>query len=372
MNLAGDPAVNETTMNELTEFSARILFGNELRAWAGALALFALCLTLLPLTRKALERRLDRPHPSQSAAALEMVLALVHATTRIFLVAVAAWLALRLLWIPPGARRTAQVVLLVILWLQLALWGTAAVRHMIATRRGLQAVEPEGAASINILRVVGIAAVWAVAFLMLLANLGVEIMPLVAGLGIGGVAVALAVQNVLGDLLASLSIALDKPFRVGDFLVVGEEKGTVEYIGIKSTRLRSLSGEQIVLSNGDVLKSRVRNYKLLYERRIAFTIGIVYETPRELVGKVPGMIEEAIRAQSKTRVDRVHFASFGDFALIFEAVYFVLDPEYNAYMNIQQAINLRLLDEFGRHGIEFAYPTTRQFTVTVPAPAVPE
>ncbi|MGH8250154.1 MAG: mechanosensitive ion channel family protein [Steroidobacteraceae bacterium] len=353
-------------MDQLTEFSTRIFFGNELKTWAFALAVFVLWLTVLPLTRATLERRLNRPHPGQSAAALEVVLALVHATTRIFLVMAAVWLALRLLWIPPAARRAVQVAFLLILWFQVALWATAAIRHMIATRRGLHLVEPEGAASLNILRFVGIAAVWIVAFLMLLANLGIEIMPLVAGLGIGGIAIALAVQNVLGDLLASLSIALDKPFRVGDFLVVGEEKGTVEYIGIKSTRLRSLTGEVIVLSNGDVLKSRVRNYKPLMERRIAFSIGITYETPRELVGKVAGMIEGAIRAQPKTRVDRVHFASFGDFALVYEAVYFVLDPEYNTYMNIQQAINLQLLGDFARHGIEFAYPTTRQFTVAVP------
>jgi small-conductance mechanosensitive channel len=199
---------------------------------------------------------------------------------------------------------------------------------------------------------------------MLLTNLGVKIGPLVAGLGIGAAAIALAVQNILGDLFASLSIALDKPFRIGDFLVVGDEKGTVEQIGIKSTRLRSLSGEQIVMSNGDLLKSRVRNFGLLYERRAEFSIGIVYETPVEVVREVPSIIEAAIRAQPKTRFDRAHFAGFGAYALNFEAVYFVLDAEYNTYMNIQQAINLQLMEEFARRGIELAYPTSRQFLVT--------
>jgi small-conductance mechanosensitive channel len=168
---------------------------------------------------------------------------------------------------------------------------------------------------------------------------------------------------VLGDLFASLSIALDKPFRVGDFLVLGEEKGTVEQIGIKSTRLRSLSGEQIVVSNGDLLKTRVRNYGLLYERRVSFSIGIVYETPRETVREVPALIEAAISAQEKTRFDRAHFASFGDSALQFEAVYHVLGAEYNLYMDIQQAINLKLMNDFAAHGIEFAYPTIKQYNV---------
>ncbi len=249
------------------------------------------------------------------------------------------------------------------MWWQVALWLSAAVRHAIDTRRAHDLAGAEGAASLNILRFVGVLMVWVVAFLMLLTNLGVQIGPLIAGLGVGGIAIALAVQNILGDLFASLSIALDKPFRVGDFLVIGDEKGTVEQIGIKSTRLRSLSGEQIVVSNGDLLKSRVRNYGLLYERRASFSISIAYETPRETVREVPALIEAAIRAQPKTRFDRAHFASFGDSALLFEAVYTVLAAEYNTFMDIQQAINLQLMDDFAARGIEFAYPTSRQFMI---------
>jgi small-conductance mechanosensitive channel len=153
---------------------------------------------------------------------------------------------------------------------------------------------------------------------------------------------------------------------VGDFLVIGEEKGTVEQIGIKSTRLRSLSGEQIVVSNGDLLKSRVRNFGLLHERRGSLAIGIVYETPRERVREVPALLEAAIRAQDKTRFDRAHFASFGESALLFEAVYYVLDAEYGTFMNIQQAINLRIMDDFAARGIEFAYPTIKQYNVEPP------
>lgn len=353
-------------MNGLEELSTNVYFGNELRSWAIALAQFALWFIVLPLARALIARRLRNLAPGSSTRTPVLVRALLDGTTRIFMVAVALYLALRWLEIPATLDRGIEIALLVVVWVQVGLWGTATVRHLIEPRRGGDPVAPDGAASLNILRFVGIAGVWAVAFLMLLANLGVEIMPLIAGLGIGGIAIALAVQNVLGDLLASLSIALDKPFKVGDFLGVGEEKGTVEHIGIKSTRLRSLSGEQIVMSNSDLLSSRVRNYGLLYERRISFTIGIVYETPRALIEAVPGIIEEAIRAQAKTRFDRAHFANFGDFSLNYEAVYFVLDPAYKDYMDIQQAINPRLHDEFWKRGIEFAYPTAKQYNVTLP------
>ena len=358
------------TLADFKELADQVYYGNALGSWLGAAVSFALWFTVQPLVRALVLRRLRSQRLQQSAEALELALALLGATTRLFLFAVAAWLSLRWLEIPSDFDHKLGISLQIIAWFQFGLWGVALVTHFVRRRQAAVAAG-EGAASLNILRFVGILIVWVVAFLMLLTNLGVKIGPLVAGLGIGGVAIALAVQNVLGDLFASLSIALDKPFKIGDFLVVGEEKGTVEQIGIKSTRLRSLTGEMIVMSNGDLLKSRVRNYGLLYERRASFTIGIVYETPRELIPLVPGLIEEAIRAQPKTRFDRSHFKHFGDSALIYEAVYFVLDAEYNTYMDIQQAINLRLLEEFARRRIEFAYPTTKQWTATIPGPSAP-
>ncbi len=353
---------------ELRELSQTVYYGNTLAAWVKAALTFALWFTVLPLLRAFIARRMRRRMADHPVAFLVSMQAPLNATTRVFMFAFATYLAMRWLRIPPRADRYLDTAILVVVWWQVALWLTAAVRHAIDTRRAHSLAGAEGAASLNILRFVGVLLVWLVAFLMLLTNLGVQIGPLIAGLGVGGIAIALAVQNILGDLFASLSIALDKPFRVGDFLVIGDEKGTVEQIGIKSTRLRSLSGEQIVISNGDLLKSRVRNYGLLYERRATFSLGIVYETPRATVREVPALIEAAIRAQPKTRFDRAHFASFGDSALVFEAVYTVLAAEYNTFMDIQQAINLRLMDDFAARGIEFAYPTSRQFMIEVEAP----
>jgi len=188
-------------------------------------------------------------------------------------------------------------------------------------------------------------------------NLGFNVTTLVASLGIGGVAVALAVQNILGDLFASLSIALDKPFVIGDFIVVDDIAGTVEHVGLKTTRVRSLSGEQVVFSNADLLKSRIHNYKRLYERRVLFGFGVLYRTPPEQLAAIPPMVREIITGQVGTRFDRAHFKGFGASSLDFEVVYFVLDPDYNRYMDIQQAINLELVNRFAAAGVEFAFPT---------------
>ena len=199
--------------------------------------------------------------------------------------------------------------------------------------------------------------------LLALDNMGVDISTLVTGLGVGGVAVALAVQNVLGDLFASLSIVLDKPFVIGDFLAVGDLVGNVEQIGLKTTRVRSLSGEQLIFSNADLLQSRIKNYGRMMQRRILFTIGVTYQTPREKLENIPTILREAIESQKNVRFDRSHFARYGDFSINFESVYFVTVPTYNTYMDTQQAINLRIHERFEQEGIEFAYPTQTLFLV---------
>jgi MscS family membrane protein len=208
--------------------------------------------------------------------------------------------------------------------------------------------------------------------LLILDQLGFDITALVAGLGIGGVAIALAVQNVLGDLFASLSIVLDKPFVVGDTINVGDMTGTVEYIGIKTTRLRSLSGEMIVFSNNDLLKSRIRNFRVMQERRIVFAVQVTYDTAQEKLERIPGMLRAAVENRKQTRFDRAHFKGFSESALDFEVVYFVTTPDYNVYMDVQQAINLEIYRRFVEEKIEFAYPTRTLIVhgADAPTPAV--
>jgi len=239
-------------------------------------------------------------------------------------------------------------------------WGSVLITSLLnAYQERVLKNDPRAVTTINILGIFTKLTLWSIALLLILDNIGIDVTALVAGLGIGGVAVALAAQNILGDLFSSLSIMLDKPFVVGDFITVDDYMGTVEYVGLKSTRIRSLSGEQLVLSNSDLLKSRIRNYGRMFERRVLFTIGVTYETSRDKLKRVPTIIRKAIEAQHDTRFDRSHFMKYGDYALMFETVFFVLTPDYNTYMDIQETIFFDIHEAFEQEGIEFAYPTQR-------------
>ena len=199
--------------------------------------------------------------------------------------------------------------------------------------------------------------VWGGAIIFFLDNLGFKISAVIAGLGIGGVAVALAAQAILKDLFSYFSIIFDHPFKIGDFIIVGDFMGTIEHIGIKTTRIRSLGGEMLVFSNSDLTDSRVRNYKLMGKRRVVFKLGIVYETPTDKLKEIPKIIENIIKNIKDAVFDRAHFFSYGDFSLIFEIVYYVAGADYNKYMDIQQEINFAIKEEFERMEIEFAFPT---------------
>ncbi|HEY8464317.1 MAG TPA: mechanosensitive ion channel domain-containing protein [Bacillota bacterium] len=199
--------------------------------------------------------------------------------------------------------------------------------------------------------------VWCLATIIFLDNLGVKISGLITGLGIGGVAVALAAQAVLGDLFSYFTIFFDRPFEIGDFVNIGDFSGTVEFIGVKTTRLRSLSGEQLIFPNSDLTNSRVRNYKRMERRRVVFKIGVAYQTSTATLKAIPQIIENIITGFEDTIFDRAHFVSYGDYSLVFEIVYYVIGSDYKRYMDIQQEINLQIKTEFEQRGIKFAYPT---------------
>jgi len=207
--------------------------------------------------------------------------------------------------------------------------------------------------------------IWCMALVFMLDNLGVKISAVVAGLGIGGIAVALAAQAVLGDLFSYFVIFFDKPFEIGDFITVGDKMGVVEHIGIKTTRLRALGGEQLIFSNTDLTNSRVHNYKKMEKRRVVFKLGVVYQTPAEKLRAIPQIVKDVIEQQDGAEVDRGHFSAFGDFSLDFEFVYNVTGSDYAKYMDIQQAINLKVFEIFAREKIEFAYPSQTLFVSKV-------
>jgi small-conductance mechanosensitive channel len=198
---------------------------------------------------------------------------------------------------------------------------------------------------------------WTIGLIFLLGNLGFNISALIASLGIGGIAIALAAQGIFQELFSYFSILLDRPVQIGDFIIVGDLIGTVEHIGVKTTRLRSLSGEELILSNSDLTSSRIRNYKRMEERRIVFTLGVTYETGIEQLQIIPELIREIINNTENTRFDRCHFSSYGDFSLNFETVYYMETPDYTAYMDAQQKINFAIKDRFEAKEIEMAYPT---------------
>jgi small-conductance mechanosensitive channel len=255
-----------------------------------------------------------------------------------------------------AALRTIAVVAFLV---QAGIWASAAVRFWLGRYQARQLEADRGAATmIGALGFLAQLLLWSAVALLALDNVGVDITALVAGLGIGGVAIALAVQNILGDLFASLAIVLDKPFVLRDFIIVGDMLGTVEHIGLKTTRVRSLSGEQLIFSNNDLLSSRIRKYGRMFESRVVFTIRVAPPTPRDRLLQAQRIIREAIEEQPQIRFDRCHFAAYGTWSLEFEAVYYVLSPDYNVYMDLQQAINLRIHERFEDAEIELAWPAT--------------
>lgn len=202
---------------------------------------------------------------------------------------------------------------------------------------------------------------WAIGLLLFLSNLGYNVTTVLTGLGIGGIAIALAAQNILGDLFNYFVIFFDRPFEVGDFITVDDKKGTVEYIGIKTTRLRSLTGEQIIIANSNLTSSRIHNYKRLESRRVIFNLGVVYGTPLEKLKQIPAMVKAIIEKQEFTKFDRVHFMHYGDYSLNYEVVFFVDNPHYHIYMDILQQINFDIYEQFAAEQIDFAFPTQTLF-----------
>ncbi|UFP94367.1 mechanosensitive ion channel family protein [Gloeobacter morelensis] len=340
-------------LNEIFDFP---ILGQTLLAWLVAVAVAIGVYGLLQAVRYLIGRRVEALPDGWG----KLTGQLLEVTQPLFLAAVALYFGVQVLALPEFQARVLDGAVTIVALLQVGFWGNALFGHWFDNYRQSRAAG-QGAATLGILSFLARLLLWSVLMLVALANLGFDITALVASLGIGGIAVGLAVQNILGDLFASLSIVLDKPFEVGDFIIVGELMGTVEYIGLKTTRVRSISGEQLIFANGDLVKNPIRNFKTLSERRVAFEIGVTYQTPAAKLEQVPTIVREIIESQPEVRFDRVHFKALADSALTFEIVYFVLSANYTLFMDIQQAINLALFKRFEREAIAFAYPTQTLF-----------
>lgn len=334
--------------------------GNPAVAWILALAA-GLVVLAAPYLLRALVRRTRRIWERRASAPWAEALSEALAGLRLPLLGVAAAGAGSLfLDLPNRAAHTLAHAAVLALLVQAGIAGNRAVGHWLGRYLARGTAHPDTLAMTA--PVVGFVArmvLWTLLLLVALDSFAVNLNALIASLGVGGIAVALAVQNILGDIFASLSISLDKPFVLGEFIITGDVLGVVTSIGLKSTQIRSLSGELVVLSNNDLLKSRIRNYSRMKERRVVFTFAVDHGTPQAAVEGIPDLVKEAVLAQTPTRFDRAHLLSFGDSGLVYEVVYFVLDPDYNLYMDIQQAINYALRKGFQARGVAFAHPVRR-------------
>jgi small-conductance mechanosensitive channel len=338
------------------------LFGNPLREWTISAAVLIAALALLFLARHLLRGRLQRTAKTTDSAFFKVAGHVVGQTKGWFLILIATNVSLRSIDASEAFDTVFGRLLVIGMLIQIGIWAVAGLGRFMLLRREQQLEEDAGAvAALDIVGFLVRVSVWAIVFLLALDNLGINITALVAGLGVGGIAVALAAQNIISDLFASLSIVLDRPFVLGDFLVIDDYYGNVEKVGLKTTRVRSLSGEQLVFSNNDLLNSRIRNYGQMVERRIVFEIGVVYDTPHEKLERIPKLIEDIIVKQDLARFDRAHFHQYGAYSLNFEIVYYVESSDYKLYMDIQQAVNLQIFRTFAEAGIEFAYPTQTLF-----------
>lgn len=351
----------------------QIWTANGIEEWLTASVMFLASLFILVVAKRVLVSRFLKLAERTSTQLDDVLASALSKTTFLFLFVVSVWLGTQSLALPPGFERLIDGLALLVTFLQSGIWANGVlvyvVRHFVNMEIREEASQ---VATTTALTFLGRLVLWSLVLLLALDNVGIDVTSLITGLGVGGIAVALAAQRILGDLFASLSIMFDKPFVVGDFIIVDSMLGTVERIGLKTTRLRSLSGEQLVFSNNDLLASRIKNYKRMMERRIVFSIGVTYQTPPDKLRMIPTIIRELIEAEEDARLDRSHFATYGDSSLNFETVYYVKKPDYNTYMDIQQRINLGLYERFDREGIEFAYPTRTLYIENGEAPVATE
>ena len=339
------------------------LLGNSLYSYVLALAVFALVWFLLAMLGHHVKRQLEAVAAGSEAQARKVELCrffsnLIKSIAPAVLPLLALYLATRRLSLAPGLDRSLRYVTLIIMTWQTIKLLCDVVAFLISRSRLVTPNQDPAAANTrkNLITLAQVS-LWIGGVLFILDNFGINVSTFVAGLGISGVAIALASQAILGDTFSGFAIALDKPFQVEDFIIVDNFMGTVEHIGLKTTRVRSLSGELLIFSNSDLTKSRIKNYKKMYERRINFQLGVEYSTPLEQLQAIPRLIKDAIEATPTTRFDRAHFFKYGDYALIFDIVYHVSVPDYNSYMDAQESINLKIFESFQNREIAFAFPT---------------
>lgn len=345
----------------MNDFMTQVFWGNTGKDWLWALGTLVVCFIAAKIFKRILVQYLKKWAAKTETQLDDFLLDIVQHWVLPLLYIGSVYLAAKTLTLTTKVERVIQVAILFVTTYYMLRIISALVRQMlnafIKRQENGETKEKQAKGLMIIINVV----IWAIGILFLFDNLGYNITTLITGLGIGGIAIALAAQAVLGDLFSYFVIFFDRPFEIGDFIVVESNAGVIEYIGVKTTRIRTLSGEQLVCSNTYLTNSRVHNYKRMEERRIVFKIGVIYQTSAEQLKKIPGIVKGIVEATPGLRFDRGNFCNFGDFSLDFEFVYYVLDPDYTVYMNKQESIYLDMVMAFEKEKIEFAYPTQTVF-----------
>jgi small-conductance mechanosensitive channel len=341
----------------MTDFLAQEFYGNTVQHYAIALGIIFGGILFVRLFRKRLLNQIKAWAEKTESKLDDYIIRGIEKFGLPILIFVAIYAGLSFLTFTEKADQFIDNAMIVVITVYVIRLLSAFIRLTLESFIGKQEGGHEKLKQLKGIMLIVNALIWAVGLLFLFDNLGYNVTTIIAGLGIGGIAIALAAQNILGDLFNYFVIFFDRPFEVGDFITVDDKKGTVEHIGIKTTRLTSLSGEQLAFSNSDLTKSRIHNFKRMNRRRIVFSLAVVYTTKPEMLERIPGLVEQIIKSQALVTFDRAHLATLGTYSLNFEVVYFIESSEYLDYMNVQQEINLKIFKEFAANGIEFAYPT---------------
>ncbi len=340
----------------ITPFFGQRIFGNTLQTWVLALAIFLLTVVVLRILKGFATNRLHRWAQKTTTALDDAWISVLDTSTWFAYLAAGAAVARRVVRLDRGSGEFLTSAIFILLGIQGALWLQQSIQAFLeiwAKREGTNHSSTAAGAIRFVCRII----IWTALLLVVLSSLGIELTSIVAGLGVGGVAAALAVQKVLGDLFAGLSMYFDRPFDIGDFIIVGDVLGTVTKIGLRTTRIDSLGGEKIVYPNGELASQCIRNYYRMQERRVVFHFGIEYNLPADKVALARDIAEEVIKKQEGVRFDRAHFKEYGEYSLTFEVVYYVLSADYTEYMNKQHDINLGIYRRFEEENIPFAFPT---------------
>lgn len=345
----------------MKEILERTFWGNSVYNWAIAAGIMLGLFILVKIFSKVVIRRIKRWSVKTASTWDDFLVATIERFVIPLLYLSSVYSASHSLHFPVKATGIIHTAYLCVFTFFILRIISSAFRKFVATFVERQGSSEGKMQQANGLIIIVNILIWVLGVIFLVDNLGYDVTTLIAGLGIGGIAIALAAQAILGDLFSYFVIFFDRPFEIGDFVIVDDKSGTIEQIGIKTTRIRTLSGEQLICSNTDLTNARVHNYKRLEKRRIIFHLGVTYQTRSEQLKMIPEIVKNIITAQPGVDYDRGNFATFGDSSLNFEFVYYVLSDDYAVYMSVQEAINLAIFEQFEQRGIEFAYPTQTLF-----------